>query len=48
MGRKMKYSMEELKDVDSVFIITHHADVSIPYDDKLTIVKTENGISEVQ
>lgn len=40
--------MEELKDVDSVFIITHHADVSIPYDDKLTIVKTENGISEVQ
>ena len=39
--------IEELKDVDSVYIITHHADISIPYDDKLVITKNENGISEV-
>ena len=38
----------KLCDIESLFIISHHADeLSIPYDTELTIVKNENGISEV-
>lgn len=38
----------KLCDIESLFIISHHADeLSIPYDTELTIVKSENGISEV-
>lgn len=38
----------ELKDVSSVFIVTHHAsDLSIPYDDEITVVKNEAGVSEI-
>lgn len=38
----------ELKDIESVYIITHHSDISIPYDDKITIVKNEEGISNIE
>lgn len=38
----------ELKDIESVYIITHHADISIPYDDKIRIVKNEEGISNIE
>lgn len=39
---------DKLHDVESLFIISHHADeLSIPYDCQLKIVKDENGISEV-
>ena len=38
----------ELKDIQSVFIITHHNDIQVPYDDKITVVKDNNGISTIQ
>lgn len=38
----------ELKDIQSVFIITHHNDIQIPYDDKITIVKDGFGVSTIQ
>ena len=37
--------LNELKDVNSVYIITHHSDISIPYDNIITIVKEDPGIS---
>lgn len=39
---------EKLKDIESIFIISHHADeLAIPIDSELLIVKNEFGISEV-
>ena len=39
---------EKLKDIESIFIISHHADeLTIPIDSELLIVKNEFGISEV-
>lgn len=38
---------EELKDIESVYIITHHSDIEIPYDEKLTIIKNEYGVSNL-
>lgn len=38
----------ELDDISSVYIITHHsADLSIPSDKEIVVTKGENGISEV-
>ena len=37
-----------LQDVDSIYIVTHHTDISIPYDRGINIVKDENGISHVE
>lgn len=38
---------EEASDVDSVYIISHHSNLQLPYDKELTIVKNEQGISSV-
>ena len=39
----------KLSDISSIFIITHHEnELAIPYDNKITIVKTANRISEIQ
>lgn len=38
----------ELKDIESVYIITHHSDISVPYDDKIQIVKNSEGISNIE
>ena len=38
----------ELRDIESVYIITHHSDISVPYDDKIQIVKNEEGISNIE
>lgn len=38
----------KLIDIESVYIITHHTDISIPCDNELVIVKDGNGISKVQ
>lgn len=35
----------ELTDIDSVFIISHRADLEIPYDRTLNVTKNEQGIS---
>jgi len=38
----------ELKDIESIFIISHHADsLNIGYDSEILVVKDENGISAV-
>lgn len=37
----------EFSDVNSVFTVTHHTDISIPYDSMITVTKNSNGISEV-
>ena len=38
---------KELKDIDSVFIISHRPDLEIPYDSLVTVEKGEDGISRV-
>lgn len=37
----------KLTDIESVFIITHHTDISIPYDNELVVVKDESGNSRL-
>lgn len=47
--RVLNFITEELKDVESVFIISHHADeLSISSDCELVVVKNELGVSEVR
>lgn len=39
----------KLNDIESIFVITHHAeDLSIPSDRQIIVVKNEQGISEIQ
>lgn len=37
----------KLTDMTSLFIITHHTDIDIPFDNEILIVKDESGISKV-
>lgn len=37
-----------LFDIDSVYIISHHKDLQIPYDKELIVVKSAEGISSIQ
>ena len=39
---------KRLTDIESVFIITHHSDISIPADSIITVYKDERGISSVK
>ena len=39
--------LNKLKDIDTLFIITHHTDISIPYDKILNIVKDTSGVSYI-
>ena len=46
--RVINFITNELKDIESVFIISHHADaLEIPYDSELVIEKSELGVSNV-
>ena len=38
----------QLVDISSVFIITHHADLQIPEDSCITVIKGANGVSTVE
>jgi hypothetical protein len=38
----------KLKDVESVFVVTHHTDLSIPYDREITVVKDASGVSYIE
>lgn len=38
----------EFSDIDSVFIVTHHSDISIPYDKIITVIKGKDGISNLE
>lgn len=37
----------KLNDVENIYIITHHADIPIPFDNILTVTKGEDGISRM-
>ena len=37
-----------LTDIESIFIITHRGDLSLPVDSTLTVVKNTNGVSEIK
>ena len=39
---------KKLTDVESLFIVTHRADLMLPTDSSLTIIKDEKGISRIQ
>ena len=40
---------ENICDVESIFIITHHSsELAIPYDDEIIIVKNPSGVSYIQ
>ena len=39
--------LNKLKDIDTLFIITHHTDISIPYDKILNVVKDTAGVSYI-
>lgn len=38
----------EFSDIDSVYIVTHHSQIAIPYDKGLTVVKGQDGISRIE
>ena len=39
----------KLSDVESIFIISHHSEeLDLPVDSQITIVKDENGISDIR
>lgn len=38
----------KLNDISSIFIISHHTDIDIPYDKELVVIKDNNGISRIQ
>ena len=38
----------KLPDISTVYIITHHSDISIPYDSEILVIKGEDGISFIK
>jgi DNA repair exonuclease SbcCD ATPase subunit len=39
---------KKLNDVESIFIISHNESLKIPYDDIITVVKDEKGVSKIK
>ena len=37
-----------LNDISSVYIVTHHSDISIPYDKIVEVEKNEKGLSKIK
>jgi len=44
----MELISSRLNDVDSIYIISHHADIPMPIDYELNIIKDKDGISSVR
>lgn len=38
----------EFSDIDSVFVVTHHSEIDIPYDKEITVVKNSYGVSSLE
>lgn len=38
----------KLNDIDSIFIITHHQELEIPYDKQIFVIKNDNGVSVIK
>lgn len=45
--RVIDFITQELKDIESVFIISHHSDLEIPVDSEIIVEKNIYGVSEV-
>ena len=45
--RVMNFITNELKDIESVFIISHHDELELPVDSQIVIEKSELGVSNV-
>lgn len=43
----LDFISNKLTDVESIYIVTHHADIPIPFDNILTVTKGEDGISRI-
>ena len=41
----VEFINNNVRDVDSVFFITHHTDLNLPFDDIITICKNKEGVS---
>lgn len=41
----IKLLVSEFSDINSVFIVTHHSEIDIPYDEEITVIKEKDGIS---
>ena len=39
---------KRLSDIDNIYIVTHHADIDLPIDNEIIVIKNENGISEIK
>lgn len=39
---------KKLKDINTIYIITHHSDIDIPYDSEVRIIKGNNGVSHIE
>lgn len=37
----------KLTEVENIYIVTHHSDISIPYDNEIVVEKGVNGISRI-
>ena len=45
----MKLIEKELNTIESVFIVSHHADeLGIPVDSEIKVIKNADGISQIQ
>lgn len=44
----IKLVVAEFSDIDSVFTITHHSEIDIPYDKQVIVIKGSDGISQIQ
>lgn len=38
----------KLSDISSVYIVSHHSDIDIPYDREIVVVKDTNGVSRIK
>lgn len=38
----------KLKDINSIYIVTHHTDISIPYDKEIVVIKDATGVSRIK
>ena len=38
----------KLRDIDSIFIVTHRGDLEIPYDSEIIVEKNEKGVSSIR
>lgn len=46
--RVINFITNEFNDIESIFIISHHSDLDIPYDSQITVVKDNMGVSNIQ